>query len=186
MAIFLVIASGSRSAIGIGMVVLLDHFIIKGKKHRLMNYFFGVTLIIISLLFINEIAAKPEGIGLFGARYDNLVSLIKNSSDLDLFLGNGWGAGSSWHRVLSGNQSSIPPLDSMFGSLLYQVGVLGLLFFYLWLIYTLKMIRTYGIFLFVFTVLSLQINFLEYYPVINILFLIVGILIGKNQIEKDA
>jgi len=186
----MVLASGSRTAL---ILLLLLYFYIgvsiKSYSHVKVLYLLFVFFIsIVILLNINYFSSKPQGLSLINSvRVDNLVSYVNSTNFLEFILGNGWGTNTSWHRFLSGEQDTLPPLDSFVAAMIYQIGIIGTILLYIVLGIVFSFAGSKGKFLYImFVLIGGQINILEYYPISFMIFILVGLIIGINSCQAKG
>ena len=137
---------------------------------------------------INVIAYKPPELSVFeGERVNNLMNYLTFSDTFHIVFGHGWGHYTSWYLSLSNVSSSPIALDSLYASILAQIGLIGSIIMMLFMWWLFSQGGSKGLFLLVvFGVIGLQMNVFEYYPANLLILLALGMLISerKNSINK--
>jgi hypothetical protein len=183
--IFIILAAGSRG--GVLAISFLYFYIFISSFNSTKNKSIATMLCIIILVLlitnINEITSKPLSTSfLNGARIQALFDYISKVDYYSFMTGQGWGWNTSWYRAIYPVRELNYPADSFYTSILIQIGPLFASIFMAILAFIFSLAGKKGIFLLIiFLIIGLQINILEFYPIINILFLSLGLLIGLNQ-----
>ena len=189
-AILTVMASGTRGGtillVCILMVALLKR--IRPGLQRGLIAVIALGILLLTIISANVIANKPGNVKNIweGARVENIEQYIATVDSTNLLTGFGWGVMTSWYQALGGDSNIIHGigLDSFYAAILAQIGLIGLIMFMIYLFWLFFHAGKQGILLFlVFSLIGLQINVLEYYPMNLLLFLTLGIFIGKRRLE---
>jgi hypothetical protein len=182
---FTCLSSGSRIAIFLFILTILSLMISisRNRIDKLISIIIAFLGLFVSIVFINNISSKPAGLSIVdGTRVTNIAKYILNNDSMTLLIGNGWGKHTSWYFALhDGNYTNSPNfvmLDSFYASILAQGGMLGLFIMMLFLSWLFSLGGKKGLYLFfIFCIISIQTNILEFYPIIFYIFIALGMLI---------
>jgi len=183
--LFIILASGSRGSV-LALSFLYFYIFInsfESTKNKNIATICSFILLAILITNINLISSKPSGISFFNdARVQALFHYLSEIDFYSLMTGQGWGWNTSWYRAIYPVRELNYAADSFFTSILIQIGPLFVSIFMVVLAYIFSLAGKKGMLLLItFLIIGLQINILEFYPIINILFLSLGLLIGLNQ-----
>jgi len=189
-AILTVMASGTRGAFVLLSCTLMLALLkkIRSGVQKGLIAFVAAGILLFLIINVNAIANKPSAVKkIWGdVRIDNIIQYIGSVDSAKLLTGYGWGVMTSWFLALGGDRTIIHGigLDSFYAAILAQIGLIGLITFMIYLFWLFFHAGKEGILLFlVFCLIGLQINVLEYYPMNLLLFLTLGIFIGKRELE---
>ena len=184
-AILLAFLSGSRVAITLIMLILVINqlTVMKPSLLKLMTAFLGLLMLVIIITNINYISNKPLGLSIIeGDRVSNIINYLTTTDLFHLLFGYGWGAHTSWYYILSSINSPSIGLDSLYASMLAQIGLIGSVFFGIFMCWLFNLGGKKGRYLLVvFAIIGIQINVFEYYPANLLIFLALGIFISENK-----
>jgi hypothetical protein len=184
-AILLAFLSGSRVAIMLLMLILVMNQLVGMKLSpvKLMISFLSFLMLVIIIININTITYKPSELSTIkGVRILNIINYLTTTDLFHLMFGYGWGSHTSWYYTLSSVSSPSIALDSLYASMLAQIGLIGSIllgFFMYWLFGQGGKKGRY--LLAVFAIIGMQINVFEYYPANLLIFLSLGIFISENK-----
>lgn len=186
--VIVVLASGTRTATVLLACVLLGALLkrIKSGVQKGIMAVIALSILLFIITSVNIIANKPAGTEYIwkGSRIQNIGNYVAWVSGPRLLCGYGWGVLTSWYGVLGGDRYIIGPrgLDSFYGTVLAQIGLIGLSAFMLYLFWLFSLAGKRGLLLFLFfCLIGGQINILEYYPMNLLIFLALGIFIAKRR-----
>jgi len=189
-AITVVLASGTRGATILLVCTLMLALLkkIRPGVQRGLIAVVALSILLTLIINVNVIANKPNTVKKIwkGARTDNIKKYISTVDSSRLLTGYGWGVMTSWFLAMGGDSNIIYGigLDSFNAAILSQIGLIGLGMFMIYLFWLFSHAGKTGILLFLFfCLIGLQINVLEYYPMNLLLFLTLGIFIGKRRLE---
>ncbi len=184
-AILLAFLSGSRVAITLIMLILVINqlTVMKPSLLKLMTAFLGLLMLVIIITNINYISNKPLALSVIeGDRVSNIINYLTTTDLFHLLFGYGWGAHTSWYYILSSINSPSIALDSLYASMLAQIGLIGSVFLGIFMCWLFNLGGKKGRYLLaVFAIIGIQINVFEYYPANLLIFLALGIFISENK-----
>lgn len=190
MVLLIVISSGSRAATILYAIITGGYFVktARFQETKLLFLTFGLGILAIAFKYINIIASKPIQLSLLkGARVDNIIQYFNYSDMVTLLLGRGWGIYSNAYYSLGGEPGITKKigLDSYYAVMLVQIGFIGLFVVTIFLLWLFSLGGKKGLILFmVFSLIGLQANVWEYFPMNTLIFLTLGIVMAEKRIRK--